>query len=145
MNYSTAVFLINDDVRAVSCIYDPDNTGEKPTIFKTLDQDLKKGDFVIVPTDTRCKMTVVKVAEVDLDIDFDDRREVKWVVGRMDLAHYEDLKRQEADAIDAIKSAERKKKRDEMKNALLADHAEKMKTLEIAHSSGDKSEAKLAS
>ena len=42
MNYSTAVFLINDEVRLVSCSYELDSNGKpaSTTVFKTLDRSI---------------------------------------------------------------------------------------------------------
>lgn len=67
MNYTTAVFLINKNVRAVMCNYEPD-AEHKTTMFKTLDTAIRVGDFVIVPTKTRHGMTVSKIVEVDVDV-----------------------------------------------------------------------------
>lgn len=77
MNYSTAIFLINKDVRAIAVTYEKidmnqDTTkmkfsapylsgGKLPTgatVFKTMDPKVKVDDYVTVPTDTRHGMTV---------------------------------------------------------------------------------------
>lgn len=131
MNYSTAVFLINDTTRAISCTYEAGDNAPR-TIFKTFDQDIKVGDFVVVPTETRHKMTVVKVVEVDLDIDFDSPTQLAWVISTLDKAAYERTLAQEQKAIQMVVSAERKKKKDELRAAIFADHSERLKTLEIA-------------
>lgn len=136
MNYSKAVFLINDNVRAVIATYEATPNAPKTT-FKTLDQDIKAGDLVIVPTNTRHEFTVVKLVETDVDIDFDSAEQIQWVVGKVDLDEHKRLLDQEAKAVQVVKSAELKKKRDELKQAIFADHAEKLKTLEIAHAGED--------
>lgn len=134
MNYSTAVFLINKETRAVACIYELDSDAKPAprTIFKTLDPDISVGDFVIVPTGTRHGMTVCKVVEVDVEIDFDSPTLMNWIVGVIDRAPYEKLLRIEQDAITKIKSAEARKKREELAAALFKDQAETLKELEIA-------------
>ena len=105
MNYSTAVFLINDDVRAIACTYEADEKAKRE-IFKTLDKSIAKDDFVVVPTDTRHKMTVVKVVEVDVDVDLDSSIPMQWIVGAVERHDYERILKMEEQAIETIKSAE---------------------------------------
>ena len=120
MNYTTAVFLINDKVRAIRAVYEA-TEGASSSIFKTLDQSLKKDDLIVVPTNTRHKMTICKVIDVDLDIDFDSPQPIEWVVAVVDKAAYAVLLEQEAQAVQVIKSAEVRKKREDLKAAMLAD------------------------
>ena len=64
MNYSTVVFLVNKNVRAIKCAYEVNDKGEpcgNLTIFKSFDHSIKVGDDVVVPTETRVKRTVVRV------------------------------------------------------------------------------------
>ncbi len=139
LNYSTAIFLINKHARAISATYEAEDNAKR-TIFKTLDQDIAVGDFVVVPTDTRHKMTVVKVVEVDVDVDFDSTTTVHWVIGVVDRAYHEDLLKQESEAIKVIKSAELRKKRDELREAMFKDHLETIKALPLAAMNGDHKE-----
>ena len=125
MNYSTAIFLINSDVRAVSVSYEQDAEGRgiKPFhTFKTFDPDVAIGDFVVIPTGTRHNMTVARVEEVDLEIDVDSCVDMRWLVGRVDTAAYEAVVAQEADAIAQIKSAEKRARQEELKAKLIADN-----------------------
>jgi hypothetical protein len=131
MNYSTAVFLINSNVRAIVCTYEAGDTAPRTT-FKSLDPDIKKDDLVIVPTDTRHKMTVVKVVETDVEVDFDSPATMLWIVGKVDGANYQQVLSQEAQAIDTIKSAEKNRKRDELRKSILADQADNIKALPIS-------------
>jgi hypothetical protein len=137
MNYSTAVFLINKNIRAVLGVYDPDDKNAKRTPFKTLSADIKIGDFAVVPTGTRHNMTVVKIVDIDVDIDFDSVAQVEWVIAVVDRSEYEKTLEQEAVAIQAIKSAELRQKRDSLRKALFADHVETLKALPIAAINGD--------
>lgn len=126
MNYSTAIFLINKDVRAIRASYEVDANG-KPLaqhvkIFKTLDKDIKPGDHVVVPTDTRHNLTCCRVEEVDVDIDFDSTTEVKWIVQRVDGEGFKRLQDQENEAIRTIRSAEVRRKRDDLAAALMIDN-----------------------
>lgn len=138
MNYSTAVFLINDKVRAARGLYDPADDKAKTGLFKTMDQNLRVDDFVIVPTETRHGMTVFKITEIDVDIDFESPVCVKWIIGKVDKTEYDKILGMEADAITAIKSAEKTKKRAELREAMLAD-AEALKQLPITVLAGPSS------
>lgn len=120
MNESTAVFLIRDDVRAIEATYEPE---ESPKLFKTFDPNIKVDDFVIVPTDTRHKMTVCQVTDVDLDIDVETTQTVKWIIGTISPEDFEKLKEAEAEAISLIKHAQKRKRRAELRDALLDEKA----------------------
>lgn len=136
MNYTTAIFLINKDVRAIMVNYEP-HSPEKLSMFKTLDKTIKKDDYVIVPTHTRHNMTVSKVIETDVDVDFDNGLPVEWIVAKVDRRQYEVTLSQEGDAIAVIKSAEKTKKRNELAAALLADSKDALKALPITTVNGD--------
>ena len=139
MNYSIAVFLINKNVRAIACTYESDVAGRPAarTLFKSLDQHLRVGDFVVIPTDTRHGLTVVKIAEVDVDVDFDSQTQMAWIVGKVDLTDHNLVLSQEGQAIAAIKSAEKRKKADELRAALIIDQ-EAIKALAISDHSEPK-------
>lgn len=134
MNYSTAVFLINPNARAVYATYEEGEKAPK-TLFKTLDPGIKIDDLVIVPTDTRHKMTVVKVVEVDVDFDLDTTINIPWIIGPVDRAAFDKTLAAEQQAIQAIKSAELRKKRDDLRAALLVDQ-EALKSLPITSMGG---------
>ena len=135
MNYTTAVFLINKNVRAVEGTYESGDTAKRET-FKTLDPTIKSGDLVVVPTDTRHKMTVVKVVAIDVDVDFESSAPVRWIVSKVDVHEHEVRLAQEGDAISAIKSAELRKKREDLRDSLLKDHMAEIKALPI-YKNGD--------
>lgn len=130
MNYSTSVFLINDDVRAVMCTYE-DGDNAKRTMFKTFDNEIDVDDFVIVPTDTRHNLTVCKVVAVDVDVDFDSAVQVDWIVGAVEMTDHIKVLAMEEKAIEAVKSAEKRRRRDELRASVFKDQEEKMKALEI--------------
>lgn len=119
-NQSTAVFLINDKTRAILATYEAGDTAAR-TMFKTFDPDIDVDDLIIVPTDTRHKMTVVKVVEVDVDVDFNSSTRVDWVVSRIDTDEYEEVVRREKDALKTIRSAEVRREKEKLRDALLAD------------------------
>jgi hypothetical protein len=135
MNYSTAVFLINDKARAVMCTYESALTAKR-ILFKTLDHDIVVGDYVVVPTDTRHGMTVVRVVEVDVELDFDDPTQIQWIIGRVNRLDYEDLLAREEEAINTIKAAEKKKKRDELRDSIFAHREEMLNGLKLTYIDG---------
>lgn len=125
MNYSSAIFLVNKDVRAVNVSYEKtaDGKGVAPFYtFKTLDQTLAVGDLVTIPTETRHCMTVARVEEVDVEVDLESPTQLKWLVGRVDPAPYENIVAQESAAITQMKSAERRAKQEELAAKLIADN-----------------------
>lgn len=131
MNYSTAVFLINDNVRAVSGTYEAGDNAAR-TMFKTFDPSVKVGDFVLVPTNTRHNMTVVKIMEVDIEFDIETSTKVEWVIGRIDLTAYDKMLAQEQVAIVTIQSAEKNRKRKALREAIFSDAEDALNKLPIA-------------
>lgn len=128
MNYSTAVMLINPSIRAIKTIYKPDTVrpdgkstmNEPRVIYKTLDKDIKKGDLVVVETHTRHGMTAVLVEEVDIEVDFESDVVVRWVVDKVDTTQLKTIQAEEGKWIDALKAAEKRRKREEIKKNMLA-------------------------
>lgn len=128
MNYSTAVMLINANIRAIKTIYKPDilradgksALNEVRTIYKTLDPDLKKGDLVVVPTATRHGMTVVLVDEVDVEVDFESPVQVGWVIDKVSKDAVDKILLEEGKWIEMLKASEKRKKREEIKKSMLA-------------------------
>lgn len=125
MNYSTAVFLINDHCRAIACTYLKDGEeGHKTaprTVFKSFNPNIKVDDYVVIPTNSRHNMTVVKVVEVDVEPDLDSSAQMEWIIGVIDATGFKDTLAKEADAIARIKSAQKLKKRKDLAGAMLAD------------------------
>lgn len=132
MNQSKIIFLINDQVRAVRASYE---NGASSDEFKTLDQSIKVGDLAVVTSGTRHEMTVVKVTEVDFDLDLESSQDVRWIVQKIDKDGFDKIKAQEAEAITAVNAAERRRKREELRKTLFADHQEQLAALPIAHDS----------
>lgn len=125
MNYSTAIFLVNPAARAVAVSYEVDSLGKgvKPfTLYKTIDPAVKVGDYAIIPTDTRHKMTVVRVEEVDVEVDLDYPKQMEWLIAPVDTRAYEAVLKQEAAGIDRIKSAEKAARQKELRDKLMADN-----------------------
>lgn len=140
--YSRAILVIRDDVRVVKCSYEVDSRGYDSNFvdFKTFDQSIKVGMFVIVPTDTRHRKTVVKVTEVDVEPDIRSTTKIEWVIGIVDSADYDRIKSIEGQAISQIKEAERRSERDEMREALLK-HVDKTELAKLTFNGDPKTEA----
>ncbi len=113
MNYSTVIFLINDQARAIMCTYEKGDTADR-TMYKTLDKTIEVDDFVVIPTGTRHGMTVCKVVEVDVEVDLDSTTEVVWIVGTVETTDFDKIKSMEGDAIVRIKDAEKSRRREEL-------------------------------
>lgn len=138
MNYSTAIFLINPNVRAIAATYEADDKTAPRTIFKTFDQMLSVDDYIIVPTNTRHNMTVCKVVEVDIDADLESHVQMQWVIGTIDKAAYDDVLTQETRAIELMKAAEKTYAREELRKKMMAHVDEsKLAALQITRMTGD--------
>lgn len=122
MNYSTAVMLFNKEIRAINVTYEPDTDRnlQPRTMFKTVDKSIKKGDFVAIPTNTRHNITVVKVEDVDVEVDFDSSVEVKWIVGKVDTETSAKITEDETVWIAQLKASEKHRKAEEMKKNVIA-------------------------
>jgi FKBP-type peptidyl-prolyl cis-trans isomerase 2 len=136
MNYSTALFLFNEKLRCVAVAYEPTKESSK-TLFKTLDPMIEVGDFVVIPTDSRYNMTVAKVIEVDVDVDFESPIQMQWIIGIVDRKSYEETLTNEGRAIAKMKSAEAHRKREELKKSMFAEHAASFEGVALLENSAD--------
>jgi hypothetical protein len=122
MNLNTAIFLYDENVRAVAVEYEAveDNPSRKLAIFKTFDQTLEPGNIVAVPTSTRVGFTACRVVETEVQVDLDTKTPIPWIAGRLDTPAFEKLKQQEQAFLSAMRKvqhdAERKKMRDAVGN-----------------------------
>lgn len=132
VNYSTAVFFINDKLRAVKCRYDPDAGHHKDTVYKTLDPSIKVDDFVVIPTGTRVGFTVVKVIEVDVAVDFDSAEQMGWIACKIDVENHKARLKMEEEAINLMKAKEFEKRRKEILETTFGDGAGDLKALPLA-------------
>ena len=138
-NFSKAILLFNKNIRAIVTIYDLEpvpgvqSPKEPPrTIYKTLDPSIKKDDLVIIPTDTRYKMSVVKVVETDVEIDdYESPGEIKWIIDKVDRASFDKSVAMEQQGVEIMRSADKRRKREELQAAILKDNPD-FGTLRIA-------------
>jgi predicted Mrr-cat superfamily restriction endonuclease len=137
-NPSHAVFLVpGSDARAMLVEYEE---GTPKKVFKTFDQEIGEGDFVVVPTSTRCGMTVVKVVEPDCDFDLSSSTEMDWIVCKVDRDGYEEILNREAGLIKAVRQADKRRRMAELGNALMEGMNEEEKGLLIDQFADSKSE-----
>lgn len=135
MNYSTAIFLVNPDVRAIKVSYERDVNGKGVTpfiTFKSLDPEIGVGDFVVIPTSTRHMMTVARVEQIEDDVDFDSTTQLDWIISRVDTEAHGAVVKAEGAAIEQIKSAEKRAKREELAAKLMADNPDIQKLRNLA-------------
>ena len=128
MDSSRIVLLINDDCRAITARYED---GGKAETFKTMDPTIMTDDLVVVVSGTRHGMTVAKVVEVDVDVNFDTIEPVKWVVQRIDKIAFDALLEREKEGVDAVNAAERRRKKAELRKNMMADHEAMIGALSI--------------
>lgn len=149
MNYTTAVFLINPALRALKVSYLPrpdkndefadftESAFDKKHVktYKTLDPNIKEGDFVVVPTETRHGMTVGKVIEVDVPVDYDSPIEMKWVIDRVNHKKYEKIVTDEAEYIKKMRMSEEEAKKKELRDKMQAFSDGQLSAMAIASTS----------
>lgn len=135
MHDSNRIFLASDTVRAVKGIFETD-VNDQPTakreLFKTFNAGLKAGDLVNVETGTRHKCSVVKIVEVDVDIDIESNEPTRWIIGKVDTSEYDKFQAMEAEMISEMKKAELKAKRDDMREKVMGRHADILQNSAIA-------------
>lgn len=120
MNYSTAVMLINQNIRAVRVTYIKDTPKEAPTyLFKTLDKSLEVDDYVVIPTDSRHNMTVAQVVEVDAEVDYESSLPLKWLIDKVNVEGNEKILEEEAKWIETLKASEKTKKQKQLKQDMV--------------------------
>jgi len=135
MNYTTAVMLFNENIRAISVVYEDtkEAPNQKTWIFKTLDQSIKKDDILVVASSTRHGLTTVKVIEADVEIDFDSDVQLKWIIQKVETATYDKILEEEKVWIDTMKKAEMQKKREDIRSNITNLYADpKLETLAIS-------------
>lgn len=137
MNYSTMAFLSSDEVIAVKCIFEDANFKAyredevspskvrlykpKEYTYKSLDKNLKEGDLVLVECEGASNhfgYCVVKVVEVDTEIDFDNSIKYKWIVGKLDQAQIDNILKTEQELIKKVKKMEKANKAKQVREAL---------------------------
>ena len=136
-NYTNAIFLINSECRAMKGIFEVDAAPDKPTakreLFKTFDKLIQVGDLVNVQTGTRHNVSVVKIVDADVPIDFLHATEdTRWIISKVDVSAHQAMIDMETDALAKIKAAELRKQRDDLRKTMMADYVATINELPIA-------------
>lgn len=121
MNLSAAIMLVRrEEVFPLRVEYDPDNKyNNNPTkVFKTLDPSIKKGDLVIVQTNTRHGFTIVKVTEAKFAVDFNSTEEWGWCAGKFDVDAFKNVLTIEDSVKGKVAEAQENKMRAELIEAM---------------------------
>ncbi len=130
MHSSRYVFVISDEARCIKVQYDP-NDKSNTSFNKTMDQSITVDDMVVLETDSRHKMTIGKVIEVDIEPDLESSVRMNWVYQKIDNDAIKSLRDQEAEAVDTVKKLERKKKRRELRQEWMGDNGHELRALPI--------------
>ncbi len=130
-NFSTLIFITNPDaVKAVKCIYDhwpeprSSNPRPKTATFKCLvEDDVRVGDFFVVPSPARNSMSVNEVVEIDgVEVDIESGEQIAWLICKVDETEYRRRLALEKNAAERIKSAEKTRRQNEIREAILKDN-----------------------
>lgn len=118
MQLSDAILSENENFRFISCVFAP-YTGNKEYTYKTV-LDLKEDDFVVVQTPSN-QYQVVQVRTVldPLEVEVDSRITYKWVVAKVDMAHYEECVEMEDQLSAKLRKAAVRKRRAEVKDSVM--------------------------
>lgn len=120
MHDSRKVFLLDPEPQCIKAVYEP-HEGASQTEFKTFDENIKVDDYVIVPSGTRHNMSVSRVVEVGVEPDLDTSTKMDWVIGIIESSTFENILEQEKVFIDAARSAEKKRRKKQLREDILAD------------------------
>lgn len=115
-NYSTAVMVANEQIKAVNVIWEPEEYGRVPRIqmFKTLDHTIKVGDKVVVPCGSRFKQCICEVKEVDVEPDYTSDEKIDWIIDVVNNARHEIVLKKEKKMIEAMQAGEKLAKKKEL-------------------------------
>lgn len=140
-NKSKVIFVLNDSVRALLATFEKDdperNTKAKREMVKTLDPSIKVGDMVNVETGSRHGVSTMKIVEADVEVNFNDPENVRWIVGKVDMTALAKVIDQENEAISAIRRAELKKERKDLRATLDESYSDEMKNIQLVHQKSD--------
>lgn len=97
-------------------VYEPDieatdSKAARPAKRETLkcfDRNVKVGDMVVVSSGTRWGVTTMRVEKIDgVDVDFDSKEEMRWVIQRVDMETFTGVQEFETAAINRVRDADR--------------------------------------
>lgn len=122
-NFDRIIFLMNSNVRAIECSYEPDNDAAnikgRRVVFKSMDKTIRPGMFVVVPSKDRWNLTIVKVTEVDVEPDIESAAKMEWIIGTFDPSQHEKTAQAEAEVIAAVKQQQRARRTEQLRKDLI--------------------------
>lgn len=134
-NKTLAIFLISSECRAMLGIFEADepasNKLAKRELFKTFDKNIKPGDLVMTETNTRHKVSVIKIVEADVEVNFHAQEACRWIIAKVDMAEHDRILSQENEFLTKLRAAELRKERDDMKKALFAEYSAELENLPL--------------
>jgi len=99
------------------------SNGDKQYTYKiSKDSDIKEGDYVVVNANNELKVVRVIERHEEPQINYDANIRIKWVVGKVDFAHYMQLQSAEKAFYAALQESEKKRIRDQMIESLKETH-----------------------
>ncbi len=137
MERSREIFLINDQVKALKAEYEPDGTR---SLLKTFDPTIKVGDYLVVQSTTRHKITTVKVTEVDVDFDMHGTVPMQWVISKVDLTIHAQMIEDESAAIRKLADLRLRREREQLRETMLGNYASEIDGLAIAQIAAPKTD-----
>lgn len=137
MNHSLTILLVEDAVRTVGvqfCDQSGTPRGSHYT-YKTILQDLKLGDIVVVETSAGNGNPVgysfAVVAKLEAEVNFDSDIEYKWIVAAFSPDVLTALRNQEKVVVDKVRQLEMQTKRQQVRAALTAQFGPELKKLSL--------------
>lgn len=131
MNYSTAVLLVSEQVKAIGVKFGTSggSLSGKEYVYKTT-EDVELGDLVLVQTDDNIySYKVVEVTNLDPEVPFEGDRKIKWIVQKVDLTLRETNEEREAEVVEKVMQANKKSKREQLRDMLMASVSDEDKKL----------------
>lgn len=120
--------LLVSDTNYIRVAYEPGKIGD---LFKTNDPDIAVGDYVNVPSGTRWCMTTGRCTQIGVEVDMESAEKAPWIVGAVDTRAYEQNVQRERTVLQAIRDDQKAKKTEEMRAALLRDHENVLRKLNV--------------
>jgi len=134
---SRTVFLLPGDQEPRCVLATYLASEDAPTTeFKTFDQSLTEGDYVVIPTEDRHKMTVVKITATTgadgkpIEPDLESPKKIDWIVGRVDRSAFEGVTAKEDHFLEVYRLAQKAQRKAEMQKTMFEGLDESMLTLE---------------
>lgn len=127
MHDSRTVFLLDDNIKCVSGKYDIGHNSSTEE-FKTAIEGIEVGDYVVVPTDTRQKMTVVRIDEINIEPDLESDVKMDWVMCKVPKQAYDATMASEKTFVDRTRVAARIRKKEQLIKDLQIDTSMKVIT-----------------